>query len=86
MEAIMAKKIATVEENRKTFEDRTFSNWITDDDGNVKVGESLKKILKGDCENLSVKEIIYGEPSNTWRIIITNDERTILLKSSREMK
>jgi hypothetical protein len=85
MEAIMAKK-AIVEEDRKTFDDKTFNSWFVDDDGNIKVGQSLAKIMKGDCETLEVKENYYGGTSNTWRIIITKDDKMILLKSSRELK
>lgn len=81
----MAKKV-TVVEDRKTFEDKTFNSWFVDDDGNIKVGQSLAKIMKGDCETLNVKENYYGDPSNTWRIIITADDKMILLKSSRELK
>jgi len=81
----MAKETA-LDENRKTFEDKTLNSWYTDDKGKVKIGESLAKIMKGDCETVDVRENYYGEPSNTWRIITTNDNRMILLKSSRELK
>jgi hypothetical protein len=40
MEAIMAKK-AIVEEDRKTFEDKTINSWFVDDEGNIKFGQSL---------------------------------------------
>jgi hypothetical protein len=85
MEAIMARR-AIVEEDRKTFDDKTFNSWFVDDEGNIKVGQSLAKIMKGECETLRVKENIYGEPSNTWRIIIPVDDKFILLKSSKELK
>jgi hypothetical protein len=81
----MAKK-NSVEENRKTFEDKTFKSWYVDEDGKVKVGESLVKIMKGDCETLEVKETYYGNPSNTWRIVQTADDKLHLLKSAKELK
>jgi hypothetical protein len=81
----MAKK-TTNEENHKTFDDRTFNSWFVDDDGKVKVGQSLAKIMKGECETLEVKDTYYGNPSNTWRIIITADDKLHLLKTSRELK
>jgi hypothetical protein len=42
--------------------------------------------MKGECETLEVKDTYYGEPSNTWRIIITKEDKMTLLKSSRELK
>jgi hypothetical protein len=85
MEATMAKK-TVIDEDQKKFEDKTFNSWFVDDDKNIKVGQSLAKIMKGDCETLEVKENIYGGTSNTWRIVITKDDRIILLKSSKELK
>jgi hypothetical protein len=81
----MAKR-TVVDEDRKTFEDKTFNSWFVDDDGNIKVGQSLVKIMKGECDTLEVKETYYGGTSNTWRIIITKDEKMVLLKSSKELK
>jgi hypothetical protein len=79
----MAKK--TVDEDRKKFNDLTFKSWVMDE-GILKVGESGVKLMKGDCETLEIKDTYYGEPSNTWRIVITTDDKLHLLKSSREVK
>lgn len=81
----MAKK-NNVQENRKTFEDNTLNAWFIDEDGKFKVGESLAKIMKGECETLEVEETYYDEPSNTWRIIVTADDKIHLLKSFKELK
>lgn len=81
----MARKNPS-DETRKVFNDHTFKSWFVDDEGKVKVGESLVKIMKGECETLEVRETLYGEPSNTWRLFITTDDKLHLLKSSRELK
>ena len=80
------EKKENTDENRKTFEDETFSSWYTEDDGNIKIGVSLARIMKGECETISVRDMFYGDKSNTWRIVITTDDKMILLKSSRELK
>jgi hypothetical protein len=72
-------------ENQKTFSDLTIKSWFKDGN-NIKVGESFQKIVKGECLTLEVKEILYGDPSKTWIIVITKDEKVYLLKSSRELK
>jgi hypothetical protein len=84
MEVYMAKK-AVVEEEVKTFDDLTFKSWVIDD-GVLKYGESGSKMFHGELETLEIKDIYYGEPSNTWRIVITKDDKIILLKSAREVK
>jgi hypothetical protein len=80
----MAKK-AVVNENKKTFNDITHQSWIVDE-GTIKIGESPTLIMKGECETLEIKDTFYGEPSNTWRIVITADDKLHLLKSSKELK
>jgi hypothetical protein len=75
-----------VETERKTFVDRTFSSWFLEDDETMRVGKTLAEIMKGECETLEVRDIFYGDPSNTWRIIITTDDQIHLLKSSRQLK
>ena len=42
--------------------------------------------MKGECETLEVEETYYDEPSNTWRIIVTADDKIHLLKSFKELK
>ena len=81
----MAKK-QKLDENVRHFKDSTNKSWLLDTDGkSVKVGDSATKIMANDCESLKVKEILYGDPANTWRIIITNDGTILLLKTSREL-
>ena len=84
------EKPATVEtknptEERKTFEDITSKFWFVDE-GKIKVSDSASNILKGQCSTLDVKEIYHGKPSNTWRIVMTKDDKIHLLKSARELK
>jgi len=79
-------KNVEIAEERKTFEDKTFSRWLMDEEGTITVGASTAKIMKGDCETFKAKEIYYGDVSNTWRIIVTTDDRIVLLKSSRDLK
>jgi hypothetical protein len=42
--------------------------------------------MAGECETLEVKEMLYGDPWNTWRILITPDSALHLLKTSRELR
>ena len=84
MEEIMANNKAT-DENVRKFKDLTNKSWLQEPDGKIKVGDSATKIMANDCESLKVKEILYGDPANTWRIIITNDGNILLLKTSREL-
>jgi hypothetical protein len=80
----MAKK-TEVEEEVKYFNDLTFKSWVTD--GSIlKVGDSGSKMMNGEFDKLEIKDIYYGDPSNTWRIVITTDEKIHLLKSAREVK
>ena len=72
-------------EERKTFDDLTSKSWFIDS-GNIKVGDSASKIMRGECIVLEVKEVVYGRLSNTWRIVITKDDKFHLLKSARELK
>ena len=82
----MARK-QTADENVKKFKDLTNKSWLTETDGkSVKVGDSAGKIMAGECETLAIRETLYGDPINSWRIIITIDGNIILLKTSRELK
>jgi hypothetical protein len=89
---IMAKKTERAEteektvKERKTFTDKTFALWFVDDEGKIRIGQSLSKIMKGECETLEAKDIFFGEPSNTWRIVVSVDDRVYLLKSAKELK
>ena len=72
-------------ENVKTFSDLTNKSWFMDGD-NIKVGETFPKILAGECQTLEVKEILFGEQYQTWKIVVDKADKTHLLKTSRELK
>jgi len=72
-------------ENQKTFSDFTNKSWFMDKD-NVKVGESISKILAGECQTIEVKDILFGEQFQTWRIVVDKTDKIYLLKTSRELK
>jgi hypothetical protein len=42
--------------------------------------------MKGEATKIEVKDILYGDPWQTWRIIIDNDDKFYLLKTSKELK
>ena len=66
-------------ENEETFSDLTNKSWFRD-------GDSFPKIMAGDFQDLNVKEVLFGNPYQTWKIVITKDDKIHLLKSSRELK
>jgi hypothetical protein len=67
----MAKKQAANEDAQK-FQDATHRSWLMETDGRrVKVGDTAGKIMAGEYETLEVKEMLYGDTFNTWRILIT---------------
>ena len=72
-------------ENGKTFSDLTNKSWFMDGD-NIKVGDSFQKIMSGESKTIEVKEILYGEQFQTWRIVVDKTDRIYLLKTSRELK
>ena len=72
-------------ENQKTFSDLTRKLWFTDGK-KIKVGENLPEILSGKFQTLDIKEVLVGDEFQTWKIIITTDDKIHILKSSREMK
>jgi hypothetical protein len=79
----MKKKIA--DENIKKFSDLSNKAWIAEDNV-IKVGDSALKVMKGESETITAKEIFYGEPWQTFRIIIDQQDKVFLLKTSRELK
>jgi hypothetical protein len=79
----MAK--AKKDENEKTFSDRTLDSWFYNEN-NIKIGKSFAAIMKGESETLEVKEIIVGDTSQSWFIVVTTDDKLHLLKTSRELK
>ena len=80
----MSKK-KTTDENQKTFSDLTNKTWFRDGT-NIKVGNDFSKIMSGEFVILEVKEEFIGELYQTWKVVITNDEKIHLLKTSKELK
>jgi hypothetical protein len=74
------------DENEKTFSDYQAKSWFQDENKNIKTGDNISKIMSGECETLEVKEILHGEPYKTWKIVIDNNDKIYLLKTSKELK
>ena len=72
-------------ENESTFSDLNNKSWFRDGD-NIKVGDNFGKIMGGEFQVLEVKEFLFGNPYQTFTIVITKDDKIHLLKSSRELK
>ena len=72
-------------ENERTFSDMSNKWWFKDGD-NIKVGDNFQKIMNGESLTLEVKDILSGNPYQTFTIVITKDEKIYLLKSTRELK
>ena len=79
------KKMKIENTDQKTFSDLTNRLWFTDGD-KIKIGENMSKIMSGDSQTLDVKEILVGDIYHTWKIVITDDDKIHLLKTSRELK
>ena len=73
------------DETKKTYRDFTNKFWFTDDQ-QIKVGESIAKIMAGDYQVLNVKELLESDTFKTWKIAITEDNQINLLKTSNELK
>jgi hypothetical protein len=76
----------TLDENIKHFKDHSLRSWVAEDDDNIKVGDSFKDIMSDNYDVIEVKEVIYGEPARSWRLVIAKDDSVHLLKTSRELK
>ncbi|AEF84686.1 hypothetical protein TREPR_1429 [Treponema primitia ZAS-2] len=74
------------DETIKTFSDYQIKSWFQDESKNIKVEDTVSKIISGDCKTLEVKEILHGNPYPTWRLVITTNDKIYLLKTSRELK
>ena len=72
-------------EDGKTFSDLSDKSWFKEGD-NIKIGDSFQKIMAGESTLLEVKEIYNGVEYQTWKIVITKDDKIYLLKTSRELK
>ena len=79
------KRTKTTDENQKTFFDLTRKLWFIDDK-KIRVGENMSELLSGKSQFLDVKEVLTGDPIQTWKIVITTDDKIHILKSSREIK
>jgi hypothetical protein len=81
----MKKKIT--DENVKQFSDLSNMSWITENDGKViNVGDTALKLMKGEGQKIEVKEILYSDTWQTWRIVIDQTDKIYLIKTSRELK
>ena len=81
----MKKKIEN--ENVRKFSDFSNKSWLVENDGQtINVAESALKLMKGESSKIEVKEILHGDPWQTWRIIIDQNDKLFLLKTSRELK
>jgi hypothetical protein len=72
-------------EDVKTFDDFSNQYWYNDGE-KIMVGNDFKAIVAGDCQTLIPKEIIYGAPAKTWRLIVTVDDKLHLIKTSKQLK
>jgi hypothetical protein len=81
----MKKKLD--ENNVKKFSDFSNKSWLFENDTQIiNVADSALKLMKGETTKIEVKEILYGDPWQTWRIIIDNNDKIYLLKTSKELK
>ena len=74
-----------VKENQKLFSDLSNKSWFIDNN-NIKVGDNFSKIMSGESLTIEVKDILVGDPYQTFKIVLSNDDKIYLLKSSRELK
>jgi hypothetical protein len=81
----MKKKLDN--ENVKKFSDLSNKSWLVENDGKtINTAESALNLMKGEGSKIEVKEILHGDPWQTWRIIIDQNDKVFLLKTSRELK
>jgi hypothetical protein len=79
----MKKKL---DENVKTFSDFSNKSWLVDNDGTIKIADTVQKIINGGSETLQVKDILHGNPYQTFQLVFTTEGGVYLLKTSRELK
>jgi hypothetical protein len=72
-------------ENVKTFFDWTNKSWVIEDK-TIKTGETALKVIKGECETIQVKDVLYGDQYRTWILVIDTGDKIYLLKTSKELK
>jgi hypothetical protein len=73
------------DENVKTFFDWAWKSWIKEDN-TIKSGKTALKVMKGECDNIEVKDILYGDQYKTWILVIDTSDKIYLLKTSKELK
>jgi hypothetical protein len=69
----------------KTFTDFTQKSWFVDGQ-KIKIGENLSNILSGKVEIIDTKEILDGDLSKTWKIVVDKEDKIYLLKTSRKLE
>jgi hypothetical protein len=72
-------------ENVNTFSDWANRSWIIEDK-TIKTGDTALKVMKGECETIQIKDILYGDQYRTWILVIDTSEKIYLLKTSKELK
>jgi hypothetical protein len=79
----MKKKIN--DENLKKFSDLSNKSWVMEDK-TITTGDTALKIMSGEVQTIQAKDILYGDPWQTFRIVIDQTDKVFLLKASRELK
>jgi len=74
-------------ENVKTYSDLTNKSWyFADKESKIKIGNNFSEIQEGKVSVIEVKEILFGQNFQTWKIVIDKEDKIYLLKTSRELK
>jgi hypothetical protein len=81
----MKKKLT--DENVKKFSDFSNKSWIMENDSNlISIGETALKLMKGESTKIEIKEMYFGDPWQTFKIIVDQNDQLFLVKTSRELK
>jgi hypothetical protein len=72
-------------ENQKTFTDLTQKSWFIDGQ-KIKIGESLTNFLSGKVDVIETKEILDGDLSKSWKIVVDKEDKIYLLKTSKKLE
>jgi len=75
----------TLNENQKNFTDLIQKHWYADGQ-KIKVGNSPLEMMSGKATIIDVKEILDGDISKTWKIVVDKDDKIYLLKAAKELK
>ena len=82
---VTQKTVSDKENSLDTFSDLSNKLWFVDGQ-NIKIGDKMSKLFSGDFETVKVKNILNDPSSKTWKIVISDDEKYYLIKSSKELK